>query len=492
MRPATRFALLFVPVLGAILPGACDTSPGDKPRARHLKLEPRDVEVKLVEYGEIVAREVRAVSAPISGEITWVEAEGTQLKRGETVLRMNTDKLASTLEEDRKAGVGLGGRLKTSKAVAKAIALNRKAAIKTGGLRLQIARQRLAEAKSHPTPSEKKLAELNLKAAQLRAQHAAAEQKALQKLAKDGFSSKAKAKAAQLALIRAKAELARAGAAYRETLAGRPPQTIRWRQAEVKKAELSLAQAKFNAEADVAAATQAVAVAQTRYDVYRKRLDRVKADIDSAAAKTPIDGVVALVDVWKGGSELSPVQVGETHRRGREMLKMADVSALRVRVHVNERDIVGVSVGQVATARLVADPSRVFRARVAEIASFADDKNRQLGSLAMDKSGLAGVNVVEVRLDLDVPADATPPRLGSSALVEIVTARMKSALTVPLGAVTWRDGKAFVTAKRDEATQEFTVKLGRGTSGEAIVESGLKAGDRVLLPAGAEGSRDGR
>lgn len=490
LAPAAALA-----AMGLALLAACDADSPESGGARYLRLQKRDVEIKLLEYGAVVAREVRSVNAPVSGEVIWLAAEGTRLKRGQVVLKMDTEELVSRLEEERKAGMGLEEQLKTKQAVAKAIVLNRKAATRNAAIDLEITRQRLAEARSHPTPREKKMAALNLKAARLRAESAAAEVKAFEGLVEDGFSSMARARAARLELVRARAELARATAAHRETMAGVQPQTIRALEAAVKKSELSLAQAKFNAEADAVKASMDVTVARTRYDVHRKRLERVNSDIASAAAKTPIDGVVALIDVWKGGSDLSPVQVGETHRRGRELLKMADVSSLRLRVHVNERDIIGIRAGQAARARLVSDPSRVYGARVARIASFADDKNRQLGSLAMEKSGLAGVNVVEVLLDLEVPAGAAPPRLGSSALVEIVISRLESVLTVPLEAVTWRDGRAFVTVKRDGGDRRVEISIRRGTSGEAVVESGLSAGDSVLLPPGVfakKGAPDGR
>ncbi len=488
MTPRRAWTAAAVLTAALALGLACGSSGTDTMSTRLLVIRSRPIELKLVEYGEIQAREVRSVAAPISGEVIWICPEGSQLKRGEVVLRMNTDDLVSRLEEDKRAGVGLQGRLASRITVSKAIALNRKAAVRAAELDLEIAKQRLAEARSHPTSAEKQLAALDLRSARLRAERAVAEEKALRDLAGRGFSSEAKAKTAHLSLIRAKAELSRATAAHRETLAGRPPETIRANMVAVKKSEMSLAQARFNAEADVEAANQEISVARTRFEVYNKRLERIKADIAAADAKTPIDGVVALVDVWKGGSDMSPVQVGETHRRGRDMLKMADVSSLRIKVHINERDIVGLRVGQDARARLTANPGRVYRARVARIAAFADDKNRLLGHLAMEKSGLAGVNVVAVYLDLDLPADAPHPRLGSSALVEIVTSRLTAAICVPLDALEWRGGQAFVTKVQGNRYERVKVAVRVGTHQDAVVESGLSEGDRIVLPARARES----
>jgi multidrug resistance efflux pump len=470
---------------------SCDSNRASQHAGRLLEVRPGPLEVRLTEYGEVVAREVRSVTAPFSGEIIWVAAEGAHLKPGDPVVRMNTEDLESQLEEDRNTGVGLKSELQKCEALATAIARSRKASVKIAETRLEIARQRLVEASRHPTDREKRSADLVLRAARLRLDRARAEERSLRELAEQGFISKARAKAASLALVRARAEMAQASAAHREALAGLPPETIRAHQVAVKKAELSLSQARFNAEADLITARDDLAVAKARHQVFLERLERTKSRIASAEVGAPIDGVVALVDVWKGGGELSPVQVGENHRQGRELLKMADISALRIKVQVNERDIVQMEPGSQARVRLTAYPGLVYSARVAEIAAFADDKNRQLGSLAMEKSGLAGVNVVEVLLDLEAPRSAAAPRLGSSALVEIVTSRLESALAVPLAAVEWDGDRSYVRVMRAGVPTRVEVVLGPGNTRQVAVRSGLSAGDRVCLPPGEGEDTDG-
>jgi multidrug resistance efflux pump len=461
--------------------GRSSTSTGDRP---FVTAERRRVAVQLVEFGEIEAREVRAVLAPITGEVTWVADEGTPRKKQQPVLKMSTEDLEKRLEEDRRAGLGLDGQLKTKETVARAIARHRRAAVRLAEIDLEIARQRLAEAKSHPTAQEQSRADLDLAAARLKADRARAEEDALKDLVKQGYASDARATTARLRKVQASAELIRAEAAHREITRGRRPETIRALEVAVKKAEMTLAQARFNAEADTEVADQEVSVARTRYEVHRKRLKRIEDDIASATAPAPIDGVVALVDVWKGGSDLSPVQVGETHRRGREIMKMADISALRIRVHINERDVVLIREGQEARVRLVAHPGVVFKARVAEIAVFADDKNRQLGSLALEKSGAAGVNVVRAFLDLEVPEGAVAPRLGSSALVKIDVKVFPSALVLPIDAVQYDGEKPFAEVLRNGRVERAPLELAATTEDDAVIASGLSEDDRVLLPAG--------
>jgi len=454
---------------------------------RFLAVGRRTVAIQLVEFGEVESREVRSIVAPISGEVTWVADEGALVKAGDPVLKINTESLEQTLEEDRKAGVGLEGNLATQKATATAVEKHRQAGVRKARLELELAKNALAEARSHPTPEEKKLAELDLAAAKLRVERAAGDAESLKLLAEKGYISDARAKAARLDLVRAQAELVRAGAAAREILAGAAPERLRALEVAVKKAEMSLAQAEFAAQADVAVIRENVAVAQTRWQAQNDRLKNTEKEIASATALAPVAGAVALVDVWKGGTTLSPVQVGESHPKGRELLKIADVGAPRVCVHVSEADIARVAVGQPAEVRLRASPGTVLKAKVGSVAVYAEDKNRKLGSLALEKSGEAGVNSVDVYLDLEIPAGTPQPRLGSTAEVQITVARFENALVVPLAAVRWEKTPAAgaagpaVRVRRRNGVETVPVKLAATTEDEAVVAEGLAEGDQVLL-----------
>ncbi len=488
-----RTALVSIVAAGALLaltggPSAlAGSAEGDSAGGRFYVVKRRTLAVKLAEFGEVESREVRSVTAPISGEVTWVADEGTLVKPGDPVLKMNTESLETALEEDRKANVGLEGELSTQKIVAEAIKDHRKAGVEKARIDLAIAENTLAEARSHPTPEEKKLAGLDLAAARLRAERAGREAESLKALAAKGFVSEAQAKAARLSLVRARADLVRVEASTREVLAGRPPERLRALEVTVAKAKMSLTQAEFSATADVAAAKESLAVVNTRWQVQNERLKHREESIASATVPSPVAGAVALVDVYKGGSSLSPVQVGESHPAGRELMKIADVGAPRVRLHVNEADIARIEVGQTAAVRLRSAPGAVLAGKVSSIAVYAEDKNRKLGSLALEKSGEAGVNAVDVYLDLTIPQGAPQPRLGSTAEVEITVAEHRDALTVPLAAVRWEKsgaqgrGGPFVLARRRGGIEPVPVKLTATTEDEAVVAEGLGEGDEVLL-----------
>jgi len=477
--------LAVVGALAAAVLAAIPRKDGE-PAGRSARVVRHTVTVRLAEYGEVEAREVRSVLAPITGDVSWVAEEGTLVKAGEPVLKMNTESLETSLEEDRKANVGLEGELAAQKAIVAIIDKHRQAGVRRSRLDLAIARNNLAEARSHPTPEEKKLAELDLAAAKLRAGRAERDAESLKALAAKGFVSDARAKAARLDLVRAQADLVRVEAVTRETLAGVAPQRLRALEVTVKKIEMSLAQAEFAAAADVAAAKESLAVVQTRWQVQNEHLKQIEKQIAGATVNAPVAGAVALVDVFKGSATMSPVQVGESHPSGRELLKIADAGAPQVRLHVSEADIARVKPGQPAEIRLRSAPGAALKGRVESIAVYAEDKNRKLGYLALEKSGEAGVNAVDVCLSLDIPPGAPQPRLGSTAEVAITVLERPNALAVPLAAVRWEkgaDGAAgpVVRVRRGGKIATVPVKLGATTEDEAEVVEGLAEGGEVLL-----------
>jgi membrane fusion protein, macrolide-specific efflux system len=454
---------------------------------RLLTVEPRKVTIQMVEFGEVESRQVLSVLAPITSEVTWVAEEGTLVKAGDPVLRMNTEALETSLEADRKANVGKEGELVCRRLQLAATEKSRKAAVLRAKIDLDTARNTLAEARSHPTPEEKRLAGLDLAEAKLRVEQATENEGSLRALAAKGFVAEAQAKAARLSLVREQASLARTEAAVRETLSGAAPERLRALEVAGKKAEMQLARAESAAEDDVAVARKSLAALETGYQVLTERLKNTEKSIASATVGAPDAGAVALIDVYKGSPALSPVQVGESHTRGRELLKIAAVSSPRVLAHISEVDIARVAVGQPAEVRLRSDPGRALKATVAEIAVLAEDKNRKLGSLALDKSGEAGVNSVDVRLDLEVPANEPIPRLGSSAEVRIAVATYDQALAVPLAALRWKKsgdsaGPApFLNVLHDGQVQTVPVKIAAVSGNDAVVAEGLAAGDKVVL-----------
>jgi len=184
------------------------------------------------------------------------------------------------------------------------------------------------------------------------------------------------------------------------------------------------------------------------------------------------------------GSVLRVIQKSESPvGLGAPLLEVADARSLEAVVDVLSQDAVAIRPGMAARVELgTGVPPVPARVRIVEPAAFT-----KVSALGVEEQR---VNVV---LDFAGPLDHVWT-MGDGFRVEahIVTHREEKAVKVPVGAL-FREGEgwAVFVADGDRAAKR-PVRVPRRNSAEAMVEDGLKAGDRVIVyPSDAlqDGSR---
>ena len=93
-------------------------------------------------------------------------------------------------------------------------------------------------------------------------------------------------------------------------------------------------------------------------------LQKADKDISRATLEAPMDGIVSLLSVKKGERV-----VGSSMMAGTEMMRIADMNKIEVRVDVGENDIPKVNLGDSATVDVDAFSGRKFYGVVTQIAS---------------------------------------------------------------------------------------------------------------------------
>jgi HlyD family secretion protein len=164
-----------------------------------------------------------------------------------------------------------------------------------------------------------------------------------------------------------------------------------------------------------------------------------------------MDGVVSLLSVKKGERV-----VGSNMMAGTEMLRIADMSKIEIRVDVGESDVPKVHLGDSAIVTVDAYSDRKFRGIVTQIASSNNGAASQM-ALANTSNDVTNYKVY-VRLLPQSYADLLgkgtfPFRPGMSASADIQTKTHPVVLSVPINAVTTRDIKDS-TAKADKKNAE--------------------------------------
>ena len=201
--------------------------------------------------------------------------------------------------------------------------------------------------------------------------------------------------------------------------------------------EFNVADANYKAaRANYNAALQGIRGGQASVQSARASLNKANTDLSRTAVVAPMDGVVTLLSVKKGERV-----VGSNMMAGTEMLRIADMAKIEIRVDVGENDIPKVKLGDSALIDIDAFSGRKFKGLVTQIAS---SNNGAAGAAAAAASTDVTQYKVYVRLLPESYADLLgkgtfPFRPGMSANVDIQTRTQVNVLSVPINAVTTRD-----------------------------------------------------
>ena len=250
--------------------------------------------------------------------------------------------------------------------------------------------------------------------------------------------------------------------------------------------DYEIAQANFEiANQDQKAAEQAV-------DAARYILVSAKASVSEAienlrltSITSPMNGIVSKLDVEKGETV-----VGTSQFQGTEMLRIADLSLMEVRVDINENDIIRVNVGDKVEIDVDSYSylDKTFWGEVTQIANSANDK------ISAD-----AVTEFEVRIlilsssyqDLVKEGNKYPFRPGMTASVDIITESKEDILTVALAAVTTRvpetdEEDEEEKKKKDEEVEEVVFVLKDGIAVQTKVKTGISDFENIEILEGLD------
>ncbi|HEY4151350.1 MAG TPA: efflux RND transporter periplasmic adaptor subunit [Chitinophagaceae bacterium] len=197
--------------------------------------------------------------------------------------------------------------------------------------------------------------------------------------------------------------------------------------------------AYLSAKANFAAAHQGILGNKAGEISAEANLSKANKDLSRTAVLAPMDGVISLLSVKKGERV-----VGNSMMAGTEMMRVADMSKIEVRVDVGENDIPKVQLGDSAIIEVDAYNKRKFKGLVTQIAS-----SNTGAATSTSSTSSTDVTNYEVRIrllpesyqDLLTPNHPKnfPFRPGMSASADIQTRRKDNVLSVPINAVTTRE-----------------------------------------------------
>ncbi len=228
-------------------------------------------------------------------------------------------------------------------------------------------------------------------------------------------------------------------------------------------------------------------------------LNQARENLRRTTITAPTSGVISALNV-----KLGERVVGTAQMAGTEMMTIADLGRIEVRVDVSETDIAKVKLNDTTIIEADAYRNRKFTGIVSKIS--VSSKSAGLQQVSTDQVTNYTVHILILPssyydLMAKVPS-RFPFKPGMSASVEIQTRRERNILSVPVNAVTTRDWPdslkkkneltdelrqvVFVYNKKADQVEVRDVKTGIQDNQYIQILEGLREGDQVVIaPYGA-------
>jgi len=274
-------------------------------------------------------------------------------------------------------------------------------------------------------------------------------------------------------------------------------------QKTISDAEFETSKANFEvALAEVEAAEESVKAAAFNVKNAEAGVKESKENLSKTSIYAPVAGTVSKLNIEKGERVAGASQFGS----GTEILRIANLLTMEVKVSVNENDIVRVSLNDTALVEVDAYLNRKFKGIVTEISTSAN-------TVGVSADQVTNFDV-KIRLLLDsykdlITADKpndSPFRPGMSATVDIQTASKLNVLTLPIQAITSRADTTKTAApkvekegeqaqddqkakKKVEVVQEYVFLFDNGIAKMVKVKTGIQ--DNMYIQV-IEGLKDGQ
>jgi HlyD family secretion protein len=199
-------------------------------------------------------------------------------------------------------------------------------------------------------------------------------------------------------------------------------------------------------------------------------LDRHLVDIEKFRMKAPMNGLVVMQQVFRGG-EMAQIQEGDQVTPGQQIMKIVDSTSMQVEAVVNQSQSSQLRLGLPATVGLDAFPELHFKGHVYSVGALAARSGRESYY----------IRSVPVRVAIQGSDARVIPDL--SAWADIEVERQENVVLVPREAVQLEGDSQVVYVKRPEGLEKRVVILGLSNNSHVAVTSGLEAGEEVLLGA---------
>jgi RND family efflux transporter MFP subunit len=436
-----------------------------------------DLPVIVTERGQLESARTVTAKCEVEGEsskIVFLVPEGTRVKKGEVVVRFDTDKIRRGVAEQEIKFKTADGKAQAAKEELDVQKNKSETEIAKAELALALAkldREKYLEGEYKVEVDDKKgainLAERELKKAE-------EELEGVRIFVRKGFGAPELLSQKELEVAQKKNNLERDIA----KLMVLEKYTLQRQKVELtakeKDAERELARTEGTARSNIAKAKTDYETAVAVANLEKEQFERAQKQLDHVEIKAPQEGIVVF-EQTRPWDPASRVQLGGMVTYQQPIFLLPDLDCMQVKVKIHESKVKKVRAGQKATIRVEAFAGLVLKGTVEKVATLADS----------DRWWRGGIKEFETILKIDDLPAGVGLKPGFTAEVSIEVNHMPGVLAVPLQAVAESKGKHYAYAVTDAGVERREVIVGESNDKFVEVRAGLGEGESVCLDARA-------
>jgi HlyD family secretion protein len=435
-----------------------------------------DFDITTIASGELKAKNQIELRNRLEFEAAIVEIvpEGTRVKKGDLVIRLNADQIQQQIDE-QLIQLEQAKNEVTGAENALAIQQNENAAgERKAVLAVELAQLEFDKWLQGEVESKRQQLAVALDEARSELDRLQTKASRSKRLNEQGFISLDELQRDELAARKQKAALETAELNSRVYESFEFPRDRKQKQSALDEAKSELDRIRQKNASELASKQSHRTATRQQLGLRETRLAKLKEQLDMATMTAPADGLVvygSTIERRNWGGDQGPFQIGRKVWPNQLLIGLPDTSKMTGVVKVHESIAGRIKPEQTAMVRIDAIGGKSVAGKVFSIGLLAEGEN------------WLDPNMREFRVTIDLSDEAKALEIRPSMRCEatILMDNAKATLCVPIQGVMSEGAIKYVLVPSGSQYEKRAVKVGRRSDRYAEILAGIKEGEKVLL-----------
>ncbi|NNJ26576.1 efflux RND transporter periplasmic adaptor subunit [Alienimonas chondri] len=410
-----------------------------------------------------------------TGESTTIVSlvpAGTLVEEGDLILQLDAVPVEEELQEDQLKVTQARAAFETATQNLEIVVKQNESDVATAGLAKTLAALDLSKYEDGEYEQERQKLEGEISVARETLSQAQEDYEFSKRMAKKGYVALNEVETKRIAVNQGQIDVNAAKEGLRVLEQYTKPRTLAELRENKIETDRDLERVKAQTKAALAQAVAELEAARLTLEVEEADFAKTKRQLDATSIHAPQAGEVVYVSSESRRGEDQSIEKGATVYPRQDLVKLPDLSRIKVDTNIHESQISQISTGLPAVARVDAYPGREFRGVVTAVSS-----------VPVDGSWLrSDLKEYEATIELD-PLGPGDPKLkpGLTCELEILIESRDDVLHAPMQSIVSVGGKRFAFVIAPQGTQRREVTIGVANDTDVEILSGLEENEQVVM-----------